>query len=86
MSSHIEWAHARYVAVAGVAHPGEFSNGDKENDVACIVITEGNGDGICIQGRPDDLIALAKRITIAAHDVAHATMSDPQLRSLYGMV
>jgi hypothetical protein len=86
VSSHIEWAHARHVAVAGIAHPGEFSNDGIENDVACIVITDRNGDGICIEGPPDDLASLAHRILNAANGIKSDTNADPQLRSLYGMV
>lgn len=84
--STIEWLNANAVAVAGIAYPGEFVNDDSENDVACIVITSSfDGDGVCIQGRPDDLIALAKRITLAAFDLDETTAADPQLRSLYGV-
>jgi hypothetical protein len=87
VSSHIEWLNANQVQVSAVAHPGEFSNDDAENDVACIVLASNfSGDGVCIQGRPDDLIALAKRITLAAFDLDETTAADPKLRSLYGMV
>jgi len=85
VSSHIEWVHARHVQVAGIAEPGEFDNDSDQNEVGCVTITDENGDGICIEGRPEDLIEFAKRVVIAANTVASDTNASAKLRSLYGI-
>ena len=85
MTAHIEWLNANQTQVSGTATPGEFENDGSENVVACITITsQFSDDGVCIQGRPDDLVSLAHRILNAANGVKSDTNSTPHLRSLYG--
>jgi hypothetical protein len=73
--------------VAGVAEPGEFINDGAENGVGCIVITSAfDGDGVCIEGTPDDLVSLAHRILNAANAVKSDTNGSRKLRRLYGIV
>lgn len=86
MTAHIEWLNANQTQVSGTATPREFENDGSENEVACITITsQFTDDGVCIQGRPDDLVALAHRILNAANGVKSDTNSTPHLRALYGV-
>jgi hypothetical protein len=85
MSAHIEWLSVRYMDVTGSASPGSFENDGSENAVAAIRLTSESGDGVIIEGRPEDLLGKAREILRTAELIIEQTMRDPQLRSLYGM-
>jgi len=85
MSNRYEWLSARYTVVTGHAHPGEIENDGNENGAAAILITSEDGDGLVIEGRPEDLVDVARRILAVAEEIVVDTMRDPALRSLYGI-
>lgn len=85
MSVHIEWLSARFMDVTGSASPGSFVNDGSENGAAAIRLTSESGDGVIIEGRPEDLLGKAREILRCAELIVEQTMRDPQLRSLYGM-
>lgn len=87
MSTHLEWLNAQHTDVTGSASPGAFEGDEEANEVAAIRITsQYDGDGIVIQGRPEQLLALAKEITRTAELIVEQTMRDPELRAMYGLV
>lgn len=81
----IEHINARYVLVGCFPEPGTFGHNDWANDVAGIAITSFDGDGVFIEGRPEDLEQLAERIAQAATQIREATDASPALRALYGI-
>lgn len=86
MSGRIEWLPARFTMVSGVAVPGDFKDEDgNSNEVACIAIQSADGYGIVIEGRPDNLLDIARSVLRTAETLVEQTMRDPNLRSLYGI-
>lgn len=86
MSAHIEWLHARHIDVTGSAEPGSFEGPYRPNEVAAIRITsQYDGDGLIIEGRPEDLLAAAREILRAAELIVVQTAQTPRLLSLYGL-
>lgn len=86
MSAHIEWASARYTVVEGVAHPRAFEGNDgSANAVAALRLTYGSdGDCLVIEGRPEDLLTVGRRIVEAAQAIVVETVRTPELRQMYG--
>ena len=80
------WLNARMVELDSTHQPGVLvdANG-QSNGVAAILIGD-NGRGVIIEGRPPDLVQLAERILQRARDIEVATMTSPDLLSLYGGV
>jgi hypothetical protein len=87
MSARYEWLAAAQVEVGGSARPDYVVGSDGEgNAVAVITLTNRHtGDGAVIEGRPEDLLNLARAMVRTAEQIVEVTMRDPNLRSLYGL-
>lgn len=81
-----EWMFARAVTVKGTANPGRMTDEDGEtNSVAALMIQRTSGVGtLIIEGRPEELTALAEQILETAMAIETATNLSPALKSLYG--
>jgi len=83
------WTSARYTRVEATATPGAVKSGDngETNEVATIILRGpiGVDAALAIEGRPEDLVALARQFMAAAEAITRTTMRDPALRRLYGM-
>jgi hypothetical protein len=81
------WLNAARVDIDGAARPRSFIDGDSANDVAAVRITSQfvSEDQVIIQGRPEDLLAMAHALVRTAELVVEQTMRDPELRRLYGL-
>lgn len=81
-----EWMIARNVTVKGTANPGRITDNDGEtNSVAALLIQRTSGIGtLIIEGRPEELTALAEQILETAMAIETETNLSPSLRSLYG--
>jgi len=81
-----EWMIAHSVLVEQTARPGVFTDSEGErNAVAAIKIGRTSGVGaVIIEGRPDDLVAFAQRVTDAAALIQVDTAMTPELGRLYG--
>jgi hypothetical protein len=82
-----EWLDAYYVQVDGTAQPGMFvaEDGTTTNAVAAIRIgSTFSGDGVILQGPPEQLVRIAERILDEARLSVISTNKHAQLRALYG--
>lgn len=81
-----DWMFARTVTVKGTANPGRMTDeGGETNTVAALMIQRNSGIGtLIIEGRPEELTALAEQILETAMAIETATNQSPALRSLYG--
>lgn len=88
MTDRIQWLTAREVEVGGTARPNTYHRIDgTTNDVAAVRISSiHNGDGLVLEGRPEDLVATAREFLRAAEQIVEVTMRDPDLRRMYGIV
>lgn len=87
MSAHTEWLAAANTEIGGSARPDYIIGSSGEgNSVACITVTDVyTGDGLVLQGRPEQLLEKAREILRAAEQIVEVTMREPELRSLYGI-
>lgn len=83
----IVWLSPRYTDVDGTSNPGSYTSATGEqNRVAAIrIVSQLDGRGVIIHGRPEDLVAQAREILRTAELIVEQTMRDPELRSLYGI-
>ena len=83
-----KWFHAAYADATGAAQPGSFTDegSGTENSVAAIRITsQHTGEGVVIQGRPEQLVELAREVLRVAEMVQAQTLQDTSLRRMYGL-
>jgi hypothetical protein len=86
MSAHIEWGSARFTTVEVTAHPGTFEGNDgSANSTAAARFTFGSdGDCLVIEGRPEEILALGRRLVEGAEAALMETIRTPELRRMYG--
>lgn len=86
MTRHVEYISAAMVEVGGAAKPDAIDLGDGEqNSVACLTLGDaGNGSLIVIEGRPEQLVKIAKELHRTAVLIREATQHNPELLALYG--
>ncbi|WP_299577524.1 hypothetical protein [uncultured Williamsia sp.] len=66
MRTHNEWGSATTAGVAAVARRQMWEDYDERIDAGhALMISTENGDGVVLEGTPDELAALAQRITRA---------------------
>ena len=86
-NENVTWLPTRYIDIDGTSIPGDVTTSDgSANDVACIrIVSQTDGSGIILEGRPDNLLERAREILRTAELIVEQTMRDPKLRSLYGI-
>lgn len=84
----IVWLSANYIDIDGTAVPDRFEYPDiGVNEAAAIriVASTSPGDGLIIEGRPEQLLAIGRQVTRIAEQIIEATTRDPELRRMYGV-
>ena len=84
-----EWLDAYYTQVDATAQPGTFTatDGFGVNTVAAIRVgSTFSGDGVVIQGPPEQLVRVAEKMLDEARMLVVLTNKSAQLRALYGRV
>lgn len=83
----VTWLPTRYIDIDGTAIPGDVTTSDgSANDVACIrIVSQTDGSGIILEGRPDNLLERAREILRTAELIVEQTKRSPDLLSLYGI-
>lgn len=83
----IVWVSPLYLTIDGTAQPDsiEYPEIGRNSAAALRILDSTSGDGLVIEGRPEQILERAREILRTAELIVEQTMRDPQLRALYGI-